>query len=153
MPQITKNKKALFNYEVLEKIEAGIVLSGHEVKSTKAGQINLKGSYVTIGIDPESQKPALFLMKANISLYKHAGSMPDYDPERPRKLLIHKKELNALIGKTKEKGLTMVPISVYTKGNLIKIEFAIARGKKLHDKRESIKKRDIEREIGRKLKS
>ena len=152
MPQITKNKKALFNYEVLDKYEAGIVLSGHEVKSVKNGQINLKGSYVTIGIEPSSQKPALLLMNANISLYKHAGSMPYYDPERPRKLLVHKKELNSLIGKTKEKGLTIVPISVYTKNNLIKVEFALARGKKLHDKRESIKKRDIEREIGRKLK-
>lgn len=152
MPPITKNKKALFNYEVLDKYEAGIVLAGHEVKAVKNGQINLKGSYCTIGIDPETQKPALFLMKANIALYKFASSMPYYDPERPRKLLVHKKELNSLIGKTKEKGLTIIPISVYTKGNLIKVEFALARGKKLHDKRESIKKRDIEREIGRKLK-
>ena len=153
MPTITKNKQALYNYEIIEKYEAGIMLAGHEVKSVKNGQINLKGSYVTIGVDPKSQKPALFLMKANISLYKHAGSMPNYDPERPRKLLIHKKELNSLIGKTKEKGLTIIPISVYTKGNLVKIEFALAKGKKLHDKREQIMKRDIERDIGRKLKS
>jgi SsrA-binding protein len=153
MPNITTNKNALFNYEVLDKFEAGIVLTGQEVKSVKSGQINLKGAYITLSPDLQTQKPALFLIKANIAQYKYSGALPNYDPLRPRKLLVHKNELNSLIGKTKEKGLTLMPISVYTKGTLIKLEFALARGKKLHDKRESIKNKEVDREIRRKLRN
>jgi len=145
MPIITKNKKALHNYEILEKLEAGIVLTGQEVKSTKQGHIRLQGSHVRI------QNGEAWLHHAHISKYRHAGNLPDYDPERERKLLLHKKELKYLIGKTKEKGLTITPISVYTKRNKIKVEIAVARGRKTKDKREVIKKREIKRKIHRAL--
>ena len=147
MPTIATNKKALHDYKVLEKFEAGIVLSGPEVKSVKAGQINLKGSYISI--DNQSQ---VWLIDAHISLYKPAASVQtDYQPGQKRKLLLNSKEIDYLRGKEKEKGLTILPISVYTKGSLIKLEIAIAKGKKQHDKREIIKKREINREIRRKI--
>jgi SsrA-binding protein len=148
MPNLTTNKQALHDYQVLEKIEAGIVLSGPEVKSIKAGQINLKGSYISI--DSKSQ---VWLIGAHIASYKPAASVQaNYDPSQNRKLLLRKKEIDYLRGKSKEKGLTILPISVYTKGSLIKLEIGIAKGKKQYDKRETIKKRSIDREIRRRLK-
>lgn len=148
MPQIAINKKALADYTILEKFEAGIALQGPEVKSVKAGQINLKGSYITI--DSKSQT---WLIGAHISAYKPAAAVQrDYQPTRSRSLLLRKKEVDYLQGKSREKGLTILPISVYTKGSLIKLELAVAKGKKQYDKRQSIKKREIDREIRRSLK-
>jgi len=148
MPTITTNKKALHDYQVLEKIEAGIVLTGPEVKSVKAGQINLKGGYISI--DSQSQ---VWLTGVHIAHYKPAAAVQiSYNPSRTRKLLLSKKEINYLRGKEKERGLTILPISVYTKGNLIKLEIGLVRGKKQYDKRQTIKKREIDREIRRKLK-
>jgi len=115
------------------------VLSGQEVKSVRNGQINLKGSFIT------EQKGEMFLTNAHISTYKFAGPLPGYDPTRSRKLLLKKKEIAYLTGKLQEKGLTIVPISVYTKGAHIKIEVGIAKGKKKYDKRETIKKHDQDR--------
>ncbi len=143
MPTITTHKKALFNYEVLEKYEAGIVLSGAEVKSVKGGHINLKGSYVTL------RNNELWLINAHVSPYKMATTQKNYSPTHDRKLLLKRKEISSLIGKLKAKGLTALPISVYTKGGLIKIKVGICRGKKLHDKRELIKKRESDRRLQR----
>jgi len=149
MPTLATNKKALHDYQVLEKLEAGIVLTGPEVKSVKAGQINLKGSYISI--DSKSQA---WLVDVHVSPYRPATSVQtDYQPNQRRKLLLKKKEIDYLRGKSKEKGLTILPISVYTKGSLIKLEIAIVKGKKQHDKRETIKKREVDREIRRKLRS
>ena len=142
---LTINKRASFDYELLEKFEAGLVLTGPEVKSIKTGHISLKGSYVTFK-RTNKELPELYLTNAHIPLYKHAR-VENYNPERPRKLLLKKSEIRYLVGKAQEKGLTLVPIKLYNKNNLIKLEFAIARGKKKVDKREAIKKREIERKI------
>jgi SsrA-binding protein len=143
------NKQARFSFEFLDTFQAGIVLKGHEVKSIKSGQISLKGAYIVLKSEPD---PALWLIKAHISPYKYAGPLPDHDPERPRKLLINKNELKSLIGKLKEKGLTLVPIKVYTKRTLVKIEFGLGKGKKLYEKKEAKKTKDVEKEIRRTLK-
>ncbi len=146
MKVLSENKKAYFNYEILEKIEAGIVLIGQEVKSIKTGRINLAGSYVTLN------NGEIFLVGANIPPYQPKNAPSDYLAERPRKLLLKKSEIKYLIGKTKEKGLTLVPLKVYTKKAKIKLEFGIAKGKKKADKRETIKKRTLKKEIERELK-
>ncbi|MFA6410273.1 MAG: SsrA-binding protein SmpB [Candidatus Buchananbacteria bacterium] len=148
MPTLATNKKVLADYQVLEKFEAGLVLSGAEVKSVKNGQINLKGSYITI-----NGKNEIWLIGAHIPAYKPAAAFQkDYQPTQSRKLLLHKKEIDQLKGRSQEKGLTIMPISVYTKGSLLKIELALVKGKKQYDKRESIKKREIDRQIRRKVK-
>jgi len=146
MPQITKNKKALHNFEVLEQFEAGIVLSGQEVKSVKQGHINLDGSYVRIN------KNEAWLVNAQIPKYARAGALPEYDPRQKRKLLLRRQEIRYLTGKTQEKGLTLIPVSVYTKRTKIKVEIGLARGKKKHDKRTTIKKREDDRRIARAMK-
>jgi len=146
MKIITKNKNTFFSYEILEKFEAGISLTGQEVKSIKSGKANLKGSYVS------TRNGEVFLINCHIPAYQPANAPIDYDPERPRKLLLNKKEIDHLIGKSKEKGLTLVPLSMYTKKGKIKLEISTAKGKKKRDKREDIKKRDTEREIRRNLK-
>lgn len=143
------NKQAKFDYEILDKIEAGLVLTGAEVKSAKAGQINLKGSYVTLRHQPKIEA---FLINSHISKYKPAGIQPDYEPTQPRKLLLHKKEIGKITGIMKQKGLTLVPLRVYTKHNRVKLEFGIGRGKKKFEKKQSIKKRDTERKIERAMK-
>jgi SsrA-binding protein len=144
---LTENKKAFFDYEILEKLEAGLVLTGPEVKSAKAGHMNLKGSYVTFhGSDA-------LLTNAHISAYQPAGKNPDYDPTRSRRLLLKKKEIDYLRSKSQEKGLTIVPLKVYTKNRFVKVEVGVARGKKQFDKRESIKKRDSAKEVKRTLKN
>ncbi|OGF30550.1 SsrA-binding protein [Candidatus Falkowbacteria bacterium RIFOXYD2_FULL_35_9] len=143
------NKQARFEYTFIETFEAGILLQGHEVKSIKEGQINLNGSFVVVKHEPS---PELFLINANITKYNKAGIMPEYEPTRSRKLLLHQKEIDSILGKLKTKGLTLVPIKVYTEDNLVKLEFAIAKGKKTFDKKETLKKRDIDREIKRNLK-
>jgi len=147
MPTLAFNKRANFDYEIKEKYEAGLVLLGHEVKSIKTGHINLKGSYVTFKKAKGRLLPELFLINVHIPLYKFAGSIKNYDPYRSRKLLLKKNEISHLIGKKQEQGLTLVPIRVYTKRGYVKLEFGIGKGKKKADKREAIKKRDIDRRI------
>lgn len=142
---VAKNKKAYFDYHILETFEAGIMLSGAEVKSVKSSQISLKGAYVTTSNNEVS------LINVHISPYKFANQK-NYDPTQTRKLLMHKKEINYLIGKLNEKGITILPLKVYVKRGLIKIEVGIARGKKEYDKRETVKKRESDRTIQRALK-
>ena len=143
---LAENKKAYFNYHILEKFEAGISLIGQEVKSIKSGRINLAGSYVVL---KDSQ---VFLIGANIPPYQPKNAPPDYNPERSRKLLLKKSEIKYLIGKVKQKGLTLVPLKVYAKRGKIKLEFGVTKGKKKVDKRELIKKREVKREMERELK-
>ncbi len=149
MKIIAENKKAGFNYEIGEKFEAGIVLSGQEVKSLKTRSISLAGTYVLAKPD------GVFWIGASIPPYQPNNVSSMYDPQRTRKLLLNKSEMKYLIGKSSEKGLTFVPVRLYTKGRdgsgKIKLEFGVARGKKKYDKRESIKKREVEREISRAL--
>jgi len=145
MKPLAENRKAYYNYQILEKLEAGISLIGQEVKSIKLGRISLAGSYVVL------REEEVFLIGANIPPYQPKNAPPDYNPERTRKLLLRKAEIKHLIGKTKEKGLTLVPLKVYSKLGKIKIEFGIARGKRKSDKREVIKKREAEREMKREL--
>lgn len=140
------NKRASFDYDISDKYEAGLVLRGFEVKSVKTGHISLKGSFVTV------RGNELFLTNANIPLYKHAGAIANYDPTRPRKLLLKKREIAHLIGKSRVEGLTLVPIRVYTKRGLLKLEFGAGKGRKKVDKREVIKKREAKRKIERALK-
>jgi len=146
MKIIVENKKALFNYQILEKFKAGIVLTGQEVKSVKNGRTSLQGAFVVV------KGEEVFLIGANIPPYQPKNAPKDYNPQRSRKLLLKKSEIKHLIGKAKQKGLTMIPLKVYTERGKIKIEFAIVKGKKKADKRELIKKREIEKEIRRALK-
>lgn len=146
MPIYSVNKKARFDYEILETIEAGLVLLGHEVKSVRAGNMNLKNAFVTFHGDDA------VLTNAHIGKYKFAGNITHYEPERSRKLLLTRKQIEYVRGKSLEAGLTIVPLSVYTKGPNIKIEIAVAKGKKKYDKREATKRRETEREIKRKIK-
>ena len=146
MPTYARNKKATFDHEILEKFEAGLVLTGQEVKSIRSGHVSLNGTFVTF------HKNEAMLTNVHIPKYKFAGSLPDYDPEHSRKILLHRKEINKLRGKLQEKGLTIVPLSIYTKGRRIKVKIAIVRGKKKHDKRRDIKKREQTREIKRAIK-
>lgn len=146
MKTLSENKKAYFNYLILEKFEAGISLIGQEVKSIKGGRINLAGSYVVL------RGKEVYLVGASVPPYQPKNAPADYNPERSRKLLLKKSEIKHLIGKVKEKGLTLVPLRVYTKRGKIKLEFGIAKGKKKADKRELIKKREAERDIKRELK-
>jgi len=144
---LAKNKKAYYNYEILEKFEAGISLIGQEVKSLKTRGVNLAGNYVIL------KNSEVFWVGANIHPYQPKNAPPDYNPERWRKLLLKKSEIKYLIGKSKQKGLTLIPLKLYTtRSGKIKLEFALARGKKKFDKREQIKKREIERKIERVLK-
>ncbi len=140
------NKKAKFDYEILETMEAGLVLTGQEVKSVRTGNISLKGGYVTF------QGEKAYLTNLHIPKYKFAGNVANYNSERSRQLLLNRKQLRYLRGKSQEKGLTIVPISVYNKGRRIKVEIAVARGKKKYDKRRAIKKRELDREQRRALK-
>jgi len=145
MPELAYNRKATFDYEFLEKYEAGLVLTGHEVKSAKKGHLSLQGSYVVIR-DEEA-----WLLNANIASFQPKNAPPDFEPLRTRKLLLHRHEIQSLIGKTQQKGLTLVPIRVYTKKTRVKLEFALARGKRKADKREKIIKRETKRDIDRAL--
>ncbi|MEK7459597.1 MAG: SsrA-binding protein SmpB [Patescibacteria group bacterium] len=146
MANYAQNRKARFDYEILEKYECGIELLGTEVKSIRNGQISLEGAFVII------RGGEAFLINANIPPYQVKNAPKDYDPLRNRKLLLTKKELNELDGKQKNKSLTIVPISLYNKNRKIKIEIAEVKGKKKYDKRETIKKRDTDRELRRDIK-
>jgi len=143
---LIQNKKAHFNYEILEKTEAGIELLGFEVKSLKNGQGNLEGSHITI------RGNEAFVIGMQIPPYQPANTPKDYEPTRNRRLLLTKKEILDLAKTEAQKGLTIIPISVYNKGRKLKLEIAVVRGKKKFDKRETIKKRDVDREIRRSLK-
>lgn len=139
MGEYASNPKAGFDYEILETIEAGIILEGHEVKAIKTGKASIKGSYAKI----MNGEP--FLIGANISPYQPANTPKNYDPQRSRKLLLSKKEISRLISLSQSQGLTMVPLKFYDKKSKIKLLVGIARGKKKHDKRATIKKKDIAR--------
>lgn len=133
------NPKAGFDYEILEHFETGLSLAGHEVKSVKNGKVSLKGAYVKI-INGEA-----WLLGAIVSPYQAGNTPAYYDQQRNRRLLLKKSELQYLQTKTQEQGLTLVPLKIYSKNNLIKLEIGLARGKKKYDKRETIKKREFER--------
>lgn len=143
---ISKNRKASFNYELLEKWEAGIVLTGTEIKSVRAGQVDLKQSYVQ-HLDGE-----LWLVEAHISPYAQ-GNRENHDPKRQRKLLLHKREIDKIVSNLKSKGLTLVPTILYLKNGRAKVEIALGRGKKKHDKRADLAKKDANRQIQRALKN
>lgn len=145
-PVQIENRKAHFEYQILEKFEAGLVLSGPEVRSIKLGRMNLAGSYVVI------QGGEAWLLNASIPPYQPTNLPGGYNAGRSRKLLLKKQEIQYLQGKIQQKGLTLVPLKVYTKKAKIKLEFAICKGKKLHDKRESIKERDWQLERSRSFK-
>ena len=146
MKIFAENKKAYFNYQILERFEAGIALLGQEVKSIKTRGMNLAGSYVVL------RNNEAFWVGAKISPYQPKNAPQDYNPERSRKLLLKKSEIKYLIGKSQQKGLTLLPLKVYTKDAKIKLEFGLAKGKKKFDKKELIKKRETEREIEKELK-
>lgn len=140
MPLLTTNPDAKRNYEILDEIEAGIRLFGAEVKSVKAGQVSLRGSYATI------HDGVLWLRNCRVAPYRHAPN-DAFDPTRERQLLVHKNELITLVGKLQSEGLTLLPLSVYTHRGLVKVRLGLGRGLKKHDKREKIKKRETDRRI------
>ena len=144
MSVLATNKRARFDYEIITTYDSGLVLLGHEVKSIKTGHISLRGSYITIMTDKQKNVSELYLVKANIPLYKYAGTVDDYVADRPRKILLKKGEINHLIGKKQEQGLTLIPLKIYTSHSFVKLELAIAKGKKQYDKRQSIKKRELD---------
>ena len=137
---LASNKRARHDYHVLETFEAGIQLAGTEVKSVREGRVQLKDSYV------EFKDGQAYLVGAHVSPYSH-GNRENRDPERVRKLLLKKREIDRLFGRTQLKGLTVVPLAVYLKGNWIKVELALVQGKKLYDKREAEKTRELDREM------
>jgi len=143
---IADNRKARYLYEILETYEAGIELLGTEVKSIRAGKVNLADGYALI------RNGEACLLNVHISPYEGSGAYFNHDPRRTRKLLLHKKEISKLIGQVEQKGLTLVPLKMYFKGSWIKIAIAVGKGKKLHDKREDIKRRDDQREMARAMK-
>lgn len=145
MKVVAQNRKALHDYHVEESFEAGIALVGTEVKSLREGRVNLKESYVQIK-DGEA-----YLLGCHISPYSH-GNITNHEPMRPRKLLLHKKELEKLKSKVAEKGYTVVPLKIYFKGHLAKLEIALAKGKRVFEKREAIKEKEAKREIDRAMK-
>jgi SsrA-binding protein len=136
---IADNRKALFEYFILETFEAGVVLTGTEVKGIREGRANLRESYARV------ENGEVWLYKVHINPYSHRGYV-DHDPKRRRKLLLHRAEIRKLIGRTVERGLTLVPTRMYFKRGRVKVALALARGKQLHDKRETIKRRETERE-------
>ncbi len=143
---IAKNPTAYHNYTIEDKIETGIVLSGTEIKSIRSGKVNLKDTYAYI------KNGEIFVCGMHISPYEH-GNIFNKNPLRDRKLLLHKKEITKLLGLTKQKGYSLVPISLYFKGSLVKLELGIGKGKKLYDKRQDLAKKDAQKQIAINLKS
>lgn len=139
---ILKNRKAYYDYEILETFEAGIALLGTEVKSIRAGRIDIKDAFARVLRDE------LWLMNAHISPYSH-GNINNHEPLRDRKLLLNRNEINKITGQMSKKGLAIIPLSMYFKEGRVKVEIALAKGKKFYDRREDIKKRDIQREESR----
>jgi len=142
---VATNHKAYHNYHLSDSVEAGIALTGTEIKSIRAGRVNLGDAYVR----PEAGE--LWLVNAHIARYE-AGSYMSHEPTRPRKLLLHRKQIDDLASKVQEKGLTLVPLRLYIKDSIAKVEVALGRGKRLYDKRETIVRRETERELGRVVK-
>lgn len=138
-----KNRKAHHDYEILETFEGGLALTGQETKSIREGGAKIDGAYVTMS------SGELWLMGAHFRPYSKSSTALVHQPDRSRKILVHAKELTYLIGKTQQKGLTLVPLALYSRGRQIKLSFALCRGRKTHDKREQLKQRDIERDIRR----
>lgn len=143
MSSLAQNRKAFHDYSIESTLEAGLVLAGHEVKSIKGGNTSLAGAYVTI------RAGEAYLRNAHIGRYKQASNLEGYDETRERKLLLHKNEIIRLLDQTKGKGLTLVPLELYTSKRRIKLKIGVARGKKQFDKRESIKKKEMRRRIQR----
>ncbi len=141
---ITVNRKAYHDYHILESLEAGIVLMGTEIKSIRSGRVNIRDAYAK----PEAGE--LWLVNAHIASYQ-AASHFNHEPNRPRKLLLHRRQIDELAGMVAQKGLTLVPLKLYIKRGVAKLELGVARGKRLHDKREAMARRETEREIGRAL--
>ena len=139
---VAKNRKAQFEYFILEKFEAGIVLKGSEIKSIRAGHVSLQEAYVHV------EANQAWLINSHIASYE-AASYLDHDPKRARKLLLHKKELRILWNEVRQKGVTVIPVSMYLKGGRAKVEIAVAKGKKLYDKRHDIAEKDVRRDIDR----
>jgi len=142
---ITVNRKARHEYFIIQSFEAGIVLTGTEVKALRQGKANLVDSYASL------ENAEVWLMSANISAYEQ-GNINNHEPTRKRKLLLKKSEIRRLIGKVKEKGLTLIPLRLYFKNGKVKVELAVAKGKKVYDKREAIAKRDFQRDQERRFK-
>lgn len=143
---LQKNKKAYFNYEVVEDFEAGIALQGTEVKSIRMSRFSFGDSYVKI------TSKGMVIVGLHISQYSH-GSINNHDPERERNLLLHRQEMKRIKRKVDEKGMTLIPTLVYLKGNLVKVQISLCRGKQAHDKRNVIKERDMQREMRREMKN
>ena len=141
--RFAENRKARHDYETLESYDGGLVLVGQEVKSIREGGAKVDGAHLIV------QRGELWLIGAHIRPYTRSANIEGYDPARSRKVLVHKKELLHLAGKTREKGLTLVPFSLYPSGRQIKLSFGLCRGRKAHDKREKLKARDIDRETRR----
>ncbi|KOR37004.1 MULTISPECIES: SsrA-binding protein SmpB [Planktothricoides] len=146
MKLLTDNRQARFRYEILETYEAGIELKGTEVKSIIAGRANLQDAYALV------RGGEVWLFNAHISPFQQASQYFNHEPRRDRKLLLHRKEINKLVGKIEQKGLTLVPLKMYMSNNKVKVALGLARGKKLHDKREDVKRRDDQRDMRRALK-
>lgn len=142
---VTVNRQAYHDYFVDETFEAGVVLTGTEVKSIRAGKVNLRGAYARV------KDGEVWLDGAHIAIYEQ-GTYMNHEPMRPRKLLLHHREITRLVGKVQAKGLTLVPLKLYFKDNHVKLELGLCRGKKLYDKRESIKERETQRELARVVK-
>jgi len=143
---IASNKTAHRDYEITDTYEAGIVLTGTEVKALRAGKANLKDSYAVVNDDE------IFLREMHVGHYEH-GNRYNHDPLRPRKLLLHRREIRRLYGKSREKGLSLIPLRLYFKNSVVKVEIGIGKGKKLHDRRQDIKRREERRDISRTFKS
>ncbi len=141
---VYNNKRATFDYELLERIEAGVALTGTEIKSIRANNVSLQRSYV------QARGDELWLLEANISPYEH-GNRLNHEPTRPRKLLLHRREINRILTALAQKGLTIVPTRLYLKGGRAKVEIALARGKRKFDKREDMARRDADRQVERAL--
>lgn len=142
---VTVNRKAYHDYHILESLEVGIVLTGTEIKSIRAGRVNIRDAYAR----PEGGE--LWLLNSHVAAYQ-AGSYQNHEPNRPRKLLLHRRQIDELAGMVAQKGLTLVPLKLYIKRGNAKLELGVARGKRLHDKRETIARREAVREIERAMK-
>lgn len=146
-PTVADNRKARHDYFIDESYEAGIVLTGSEIKSIRAGRINLRGSYARVVNDE------IWLYDTHISPYDQSGKYNNHEPTRPRKLLLHRREISRILGQVERQGFTLVPLRLYFKGRNAKIDLGLARGKKLYDKRDDIAKREAKRDIERAMKS
>jgi SsrA-binding protein len=141
--QVARNRRARHEYDILETFECGIALQGSEVKSLRAGRVSLQDAYARV------ERGEAWLLGCHVAPYEHATGFGAHDPDRPRKLLLHRSEIDELLGRTQQQSLTMVPLSIYFKEGKAKVELALARGRRLYDKRRAIATRDAEREAAR----